>query len=137
MNPATKALRDLEFAERAQTRTNRIKKQVDARVRELRDAAIRALEEAGLSGADVPFGDREMHFAKYEFRAPVVQDRKAFEEWAAQDDSEAFFEPDRRVRMDVLGPIVKQRHDDREPLPPGIGLYIEDRLSRTTKPGKK
>jgi hypothetical protein len=136
VNPATKALRDLEFAERAQTATNRVKKAVDQRVRDLRTAAINALEEADLAGADVPFGARTMHFSKYVFRAPHVVDREAFDKWAAEDDSEAFFEPEARIKTDVLNPLVIQRDDDGEPLPPGVTIYREDRISRTTKPSK-
>jgi hypothetical protein len=112
---------------------NAIKKKVDGEKKGAQQLVILTLEEEELEGAPVTIDGEKLQFSKYEFTAGQITDRKAFEEWAAQEDSESFFEPAPRVRGELLNALVKQRLDDGEPLPPGVSTYVETRLSRTSR----
>lgn len=112
---------------------NRVKKRTDAAKNEAKALVILTLEEEELDGAPVTIDGQKLHFAKYEFRAANIIDREAFAEWAASEDGESYFESEPRVRQELLNALVTQCDDDGAPLPPGLDIYRETRLSRTAK----
>jgi hypothetical protein len=56
----------------------------------------------------------------------VVQDRAAFVEWA-KDNDEGLIET--ATREGLLNQLVRERLDNGEPLPPGIGYYTKEFIS--------
>jgi len=60
----------------------------------------------------------------------VIQDRAAFEEWAASYDEELL---EVKPKGDLLNALIRQRLDDGEPLPPGLGFYPKEYISKTAR----
>lgn len=56
----------------------------------------------------------------------VVQDRAAFIEWAEQNDAGLI---EVATRDGLLNQLVRERLDNGEPLPPGIGYYPKEFIS--------
>jgi hypothetical protein len=56
-----------------------------------------------------------------------VQDRSEFVRWAQENDDELI---DHRERKEVLSQLVRQKLDDGEPLPPGVGFYVREYISQ-------
>lgn len=135
--PPTERLRDVleyyDLATRLAASVNKLKAEADGLKRGAKGLAIAKLEDEELDGAPVTIDGQRVVFSKYEFHAGNITDREAFEAWAREEDGEAYFEPEARVRGELVNALVKQRLDDKEPLPPGVALYSETRLSRTAK----
>lgn len=51
-----------------------------------------------------------------------VQDREAFIKWAEEND-EQLFEPKERAQL--LNQLVREKLDNGEELPPGVGFYVK------------
>lgn len=132
-NPVTQALTAYDEAAIKAREINQAKKAADSAKRAAYDVAVAALEEAELDGANATIDGKKVNFSKYEIVFAHLQSVEEFKEWAAQEDGEAYFEGEPRVRQDLLNALVRQRLDDGEPLPPGVGIYVETRLSRTAK----
>ena len=116
---------------------NQLKTKTDRHKTAAKYAVIDKFAHEEIEGCPVKIDGTEVFFRQYEFHHPKIENLEAFKAWAEEDDPEAFFEPDRRIRKDVLSGFVKRHVEDGEPLPPGIGLYAETKLSRTTKAGKQ
>lgn len=56
-----------------------------------------------------------------------IQDRSAFVEWAKENDEELVED---RERKELLNQLVRQRLDDGEELPPGVGFYTRPYISQ-------
>ena len=56
----------------------------------------------------------------------VVQDRTAFVQWAKDNDTGLIEEA---TREGLLNQLVRERLDNGEPLPPGIGYYTKEFIS--------
>lgn len=56
-----------------------------------------------------------------------IQDRQEFVAWAEENDTE-LIEP--KERKEILSQMVRQRLDDGEPLPPGVGFYVREYISQ-------
>ena len=56
-----------------------------------------------------------------------IQDRQEFIAWAEEHDDE-LVEP--KERKEILNSMVRQRLDDGEPLPPGVGFYVREYISQ-------
>lgn len=70
----------------------------------------------------------EVMYVKRATKYAVVQDREEFTKWAEEQD-ETLIEP--RERKKLLNALVRERVDNEEPLPPGIGFYEREFISRT------
>lgn len=57
-----------------------------------------------------------------------VQDRAAFVEWAEQNEIELLEKTERKA---LCSELVRERLDNNEPMPPGMGYYIKEYVSRT------
>jgi hypothetical protein len=116
---------------------NQIKVKTDKHKNAAKFAVIDKFEHEELEGAPTLIDGTHVTFKKYEHPHPHIENEEALRAWAEEEDTEAFFEPDRRFRKEVLSGFVKRHEDDGEPLPPGLGIYRETKLSRTTKSGKE
>lgn len=132
-NPAAEAVQRYNAAALKARSINEQKKKADKEKREAYETAIQELEAAELDGVTATIDGQKVGFSKYEIVFAHLQNAEEFKAWAAQEDGEAYFEPEARVRQDLLNALVRQRIDDGEPLPPGVGVYVETRLSRTAK----
>lgn len=65
-------------------------------------------------------------YVAYEDPMATVQDREAFVEWA-KDNAPELVQLTERKR--VLNELVRERLDNGEPLPPGIGLDVKEKIS--------
>lgn len=124
-----------DIVARLASTVNKIKKTTDGVKNSAKALVIHTLDEEELDGAPVTIDGQKVNFSKYKFTAGNIVDRAAFEAWCREQDGEAFFEPEVRVRKELLNALVKQREDDGEELPPGVSAYHETRLSRTAKAG--
>lgn len=57
----------------------------------------------------------------------TVRDRTKFLEWA-RDEDESLFEE--KERAEILNQIVREKLDNEEPLPPGVGYYVREYISQ-------
>lgn len=55
-----------------------------------------------------------------------IQNREAFEQWAREQD-ETYFED--KLREKLLNELVREKIDNGEPLPPGLGWYGRRRIT--------
>lgn len=55
-----------------------------------------------------------------------VQDRDAFVEWAKENEPELVQDKERKVELDKL---VREKLDNGEALPPGVGFYTKHTIS--------
>jgi hypothetical protein len=124
------ALREYDAATRESARVNKLKKDADAAKNKAKAIVVAKLEEEELDGAPATIDGTKVRFSKYELPWAVLQDREEFAAWAAENDPESYFEAEARVRQDLLNALVRQRLDDGEPLPPGLGVSLETKLSR-------
>lgn len=123
------ALREYDEATRKAAAVNKAKKEADAAKAKARAIVLAKLEEEELDGAPATIDGKKVHFSKYEMAFGKIDGPEEFRAWAANED-EAYFEPEARVRGELLNALVRQRLDDGEPLPPGVGVYFDTRLSR-------
>ena len=56
-----------------------------------------------------------------------IQDRSEFVAWAEENDTE-LIEP--KERKEILSQLVRQKLDDGEALPPGVGFYVREYISQ-------
>lgn len=124
------ALRDYDEKVKAAAAVNKAKKEADSAKAKAKAIVLAKLEEEELDGAPATIDGKKVRFSKYEMAFAKLEDREAFAAWAAEEDGEAYFEPESRPREDLLNALVRQKLDDGEPLPPGLGLYFDTRLSR-------
>lgn len=73
---------------------------------------------------------RDVQYTPYDFDVFNVVDHEAFGEWAETAD-ESFYDTNPRLRGEVFQGAMRQLHQDKQPLPPGVQRYSEVRLSRT------
>ena len=57
----------------------------------------------------------------------TIQDRSAFIEWAKENAPEMFEE---KERSGLVNELVRERLDNGEPLPPGVGFYVREYVSQ-------
>lgn len=118
-----------EWAE-AEARRSDLAKQLKDAKQEVADAkgeTLALLDARGQQGVFV--GDRRIK--KTELVHAVLENREAFAEWAKGEDGEAFFEAEVRLIQDRLNQFVRDRLDNGEDPPPGVGIFIEEKLSNT------
>lgn len=58
---------------------------------------------------------------------PTVQDRDAFIQWAAENDESLTEVKERKAQ---IGELVRERIDNGEVLPPGLGFYVKEYVSK-------
>lgn len=56
----------------------------------------------------------------------TVQDRAAFTEWALENDDQLV---EYKERGELINSLVRERQDNGEPLPPGLGFYTREYVS--------
>ena len=67
----------------------------------------------------VTYGPTRLSFA-------TVQDQEEFVKWAADNDA-SLLEP--KPAEGRLNQLVREKEDNNEPLPPGLGSYTKERIS--------
>lgn len=60
----------------------------------------------------------------------AVQDESAFQEWATTHDEQLI---EAKVKKDLLNQLVRERLDNGEELPPGVGFYPKDYISKKAR----
>lgn len=123
------AMRSYDEAEKAAAKANKAAKEAKEAKAKAKAVALASLEEAELESASVRVGDRRILFYTGEFRAFNVSDKQAFREWAKEQD-ESYFEPEARIREDLVRQECERRLQDGEELPPGVTTYTETRIYR-------
>ena len=81
------------------------------------------MDETGVDGLKID----GINFVPSETVYPNVQDRSAFVEWARDHDEELV---ENRERKALLNQLVRERIDNGEPLPPGIGFYVRETVAQ-------
>lgn len=74
------------------------------------------------------FSDGETLFVSASTVMANVQDREAFVAWA-KDHDEALLDPLPKERSDLLNQLVREKLDNGEPPPPGVGFYVREYIS--------
>lgn len=74
------------------------------------------------------YSDGDTLFVSASTTMANVQDREAFVAWAKEHD-EALLDPLPKERGELLNQLVRERLDNGEPLPPGIGFYVREYIS--------
>lgn len=69
---------------------------------------------------------RGILFARSGKQYAQIQDRASFIEWAKVHEPDLVKEAERSAELNAL---VRQRLDDNEPLPPGVGFYVRENVS--------
>ena len=126
-------LDDFDASYRLGTTTNRLKAKVDELKRHTKRRAIDKFEEEEIDGAPTTIGGERVRFDKYDFRQARITNYAAFKRWAEEQEGETYFEPERKVRAELVNNIAKSLEDDKQPLPPGVTMWRETRLSRTVQ----
>jgi hypothetical protein len=124
-------MRVFDLAHRTAAAVNRCKKLADGAKNSTKYAAIHKLEAEELDGAPATIDGKSVRFSKYEFRQAKIRNLAEFKAWAEAEDAEAYFDPEPRVREELVTALSKGLEDDGSPLPPGVEMYRETRLSRT------
>jgi hypothetical protein len=96
-------------------------------------ALIRKQDHEELPSISIDKDGERVTYTKYEFPHPKIEDENALREWAVNDDGEALFEPQVRLRKDQLAAAVRRHIADGEPLPPGLSVFLETKISRSVK----
>ena len=81
------------------------------------------MDESGVGGLKID----GINFVPSETVYANVQDRSAFVEWARDHDEELV---ENRERKALLNQLVRERIDNGEPLPPGIGFYVRETVAQ-------
>lgn len=81
------------------------------------------MDETGVDGLKID----GINFVPSETVYANVQDRSAFVEWARDHDEELV---ENRERKALLNQLVRERIDNGEPLPPGIGFYVRETVAQ-------
>lgn len=116
-------------AERIATQMGKLKGQA-------KQTLIAVQETYELPGIDVAVeGGRTVHYSTYEFDAFTVVDPEAFKAWADTQD-ENYYDPTPKLREGLLRDKMRGLKKARQPLPPGVREYSEQRIQKTTKKGK-
>lgn len=74
------------------------------------------------------YSDGETLFVSASTVMANVQDREAFVEWA-KDYDESLLDPLPRERGELLNQLVREKLDNGEPPPPGVGFYVREYIS--------
>jgi hypothetical protein len=122
----TKAAREWDKATQALTLANKAAKQASTNVAECRAKVLALLDSREQRGVVVD----DVRISRTELEHGTIQDRAAFEAWCREWDGEAMFEPEPRLRKDNLNQLVRERLANGEALPPGVGVFIEEKISK-------
>jgi hypothetical protein len=120
LNQDLKKLRKLKLVKE---RTTESDKQAKKEFDQFQLQVYQRMEQEDVQGhrtGDVLFTPTETPYAQ-------VQDRAAFLAWA-QDNDEQLFEP--KERKELINQLVREKLDNSEPLPPGLGFYIKQYISQ-------
>ena len=108
------------------TEANRVANEARKAKAEAQRECVQALEREELDSAKA--GD--VLASRYELAFAKLENRELFKEWA-KDEDEAYFEPEPRVDESKLNGLVRRLLDDGQPLPPGLGVWFDERISLT------
>lgn len=81
------------------------------------------MDETGVDGLKID----GINFVPSETVYANVQDRAAFVEWARTHDEELVEDRERKA---LLNQLVRERLDNGEPMPPGIGFYVRETIAQ-------
>ena len=68
-----------------------------------------------------------VNFVKTATAYASVQDRDEFREWAKENDESLI---ELKERSALLNALVRERLDNEEELPPGVGMYVREVISQ-------
>lgn len=77
---------------------------------------------------------RSITYTPYEFDVFNIVDEEAFREWAGQQ-AERYYEEG--LRKGIFLDEMRRRHQDGEPLPPGVQKFTDVRYSRSASKPKR
>lgn len=97
--------------------------ELDAEYRERRDELYFAMEEAGLTSVGT---DQGKYVRQKPAPKPVIQDRKAFIDWALEHRPGLVQTAEQRK---ALNAFVREQVDNEAGLPPGLGVRYDHVLS--------
>lgn len=127
------AFRAYDAAEKAAAKANKVAKEAKDEKTKAKAIAQASLEAAELESAsttlEVDGQPRRVLFYTGEFTHYNVSNKAEFKAWAAEEDEE-YFEPEPRIREDLVRQECERREQDGEPLPPGVTTYKETRIYR-------
>ena len=141
MKEVIKAAREFDKAALEATATNKVKKEKDQAKQQTKARLLMLMEheETALGegeefhGVTLTIKGRQVTFSKKEDIYARITNMAAFRKWAEEDDSENWFEPEAPVREQLLNDHVRICVEEGRPLPPGVPVHVEPKISRTTR----
>lgn len=141
MREVIRAARDYDKAAMQATAANKVQKEAAKQKALQKDRLIRLMEdeEEGLDegeefhGVTLTIKGRQVTFDKRETIFARITNPAKFKEWAEADDSENWFDPEPRIREDLLNDHVRLCVTEERPLPPGVSVHVEQKIGRTTR----
>lgn len=97
--------------------------ELDQQYKEAMGRLFHRMNDEGVDGLkvdDVSFVPTETIYAN-------VQDREAFVNWAKDHDDQLIEDKERKA---LLNQMVRERVDNGEPLPPGVGFHVREVVSQ-------
>jgi hypothetical protein len=130
--PLAQMMRLLDEAEAAASAANKAAEQAKARKAAVKALALQAFDIHEQESARVRMeSGAVVQYTPYKFRVFTVADEAAFKAWAQEHGEESFYDPEPKLREQLVIDEARRRYDDGEPLPPGVVTYEDDRISRT------
>lgn len=101
----------------------RVFEDLDAQYKQAMDRLFQRMNAEGVDGLkvdDISFTPSETVYAN-------MQDRDAFVQWAKENDDQLIESKERKA---LLNAMVRERIDNGEPLPPGVGFYVRETVQQ-------
>lgn len=129
MSTLREDLRALAFKKRATTATAKVADAVKADAKAFEQQCYERIdEELGMDDGGATLRFDAGTFTASETTYAQIQDRAAFEAWAATQD-ESYFDDEPKLREKLVNQLVREKLDNNEPLPPGLGVYGRRRIT--------
>lgn len=127
MSTLTEDCRNMEALFKEAARLDKEAKAVRA---EAKEAEARLMERMEQEECEAHATSDGRLYTKVSTPYHVIQDREAFESWAKDCDEDLL---ELKPKGDLLNAIVRQCLDDGEALPPGLGFYPKEYISKTAR----
>jgi hypothetical protein len=125
---AVRLLDDIEAAGRAANKRADILKTRKAQAKQIALAVMEEYDQP--DAAAITAGGQKVRYTPYPFDVFSVDDEEAFREWS-ENQSESYFDASPKLRQSIFLDEMRRRHQDGEPMPPGVRRWTDIRLSRS------
>ena len=124
---------DCKELEELRAEKKRLKEELDEAEQAFKTAERKLMERMAAEEAESHRAGG-MNFTPATTAYGKIDDREAFLEWARQQegdgaDGETLYEV--KERKALINELVRERLDNDEPLPPGVGVYVREYVSVT------